>query len=195
MCAKTEKTSANFVPTGRVIKYPTKCALFPVFRGSGTPGPGTPILAVFGQDRGLPTKPPISLCIARTSAQPDFHEGIESKIRGFRRFRENPHFWVELGGFRKIAKMGSARGLREPCPGDPGSGVPGEPRVPGPRARARAGPRTGEPGPGSWVGVRREGGCRYMSVGLRPTDYPEGSLSLTTLMLVSTQPSWMTCHR
>ena len=144
MCAKTEKTSANFVPTGRVIKYPTKCALFGVFQGPRAWAPGTPILAVFGQDRGLPTKPPISLCIARIGAQPDFHEGIESKIRGFRRFRENPHFWWVRGGFRKFAKMGSSGGLREPCPGDPGSG--GRRGVPGPGPRAA---RARDPGPGS----------------------------------------------
>ena len=156
MCAKTEKTSANFVPTGRVIKYPTKCALFGVFQGPRAWAPGTPILAVFGQDRGLPTKPPISLCIARIGAQPDFHEGIESKIRGFRRFRENPHFWWVRGGFRKFAKMGSSGGLREPCPGDPGSGGPRGVPGPGPRARARGTPargaRPGVLGGVTWVG-------------------------------------------
>ena len=84
----------------------------------------------------------------------------------------NTYLWgkADFGGFAKRALFGGFGAVfgrspkwgppgvsGEPCPGDPGSGVPGEPRVPGPRARARAGPRTGEPGPGSWVGVLGEG--------------------------------------
>ena len=147
LCAKIEKNGKNFVPTGRVIKYPTKCALFPDFPGPPVPGPGEalgggPQGGVLGRVQN-PGKWPIS-AKKRPICTKEYRKGVEKwpffdPKRGFRALSRDP--WP---GPRK----GPGTGGRPGSPGEP-------PPDPGPRPRA-PGARGGGPGRGwvrgPWVG-------------------------------------------
>ena len=146
LCAKNVKKKFIFVPTGRVIKYPTKCALFPVFQGPPVPGPGEaldggPQDGVLGRVQN-PGKWPISSKIGPNSTK-EYRKGVEKwpifgPKRGFRALPRDPQ-----PGPRKGPRTGVARGSPGEPPPDPGSrpraprargGGPGRGRVRGPWA-------------------------------------------------------------
>ena len=169
LCAKIEKNGKNFVPTGRVIKYPTKCALFPDFPGPPVPGPGEalgggPQGGSWGGSKTLENgrfRPKNGLYVQKNTEKGSKNGRFSTQNEG-----SGPSPGTPDQGLEKGPGPGVARGRPGSLPRTPGPG-------PGPRARAgaaRAGAGSGDPG---WDGGPPLGmGCRYKSVSLRSTDYP-----------------------
>jgi len=124
------KKNQIFVPTGRVIKYPKKCALFcppggPAPRGPGGPPGGTP-----------PGDPLSNINIIYIWPQPGGPGGVPGGPPGGPRGAP--------GGPRAGGAPGGPRGGNFPPPGRGPPGGPGGGSRRGPRRGTQPGPQTGQ---------------------------------------------------